>query len=243
MVNHVIGFRKGDHGAPLRLRDFPSWGWIPGGFWWPRKARERRRTGPRAAPAPGVRQPIPDGCAEFLMSDGKRRNAVDDTFVVRLNEAIDRAEERHDAALVIRSSLEGVFCSGADLTLPDAERALVSDRLYATYQRMLESPVIFVADVAGARGRWRPTVPRRRRLHGYARRLVPLRRRRSRPGRQCVGTGEDRRAPRRCRHVPHDPPRGRARGNPVGIATPWREELLVEITRTDPGPAPASSNF
>jgi len=84
------------------------------------------------------------------MSDEKRRNAVDDAFLVRLHEAIDRAEARQDAALVIRSSLDGVFCSGADLTLPDAERALVSDRLYATYQRMLESPVIFVAEVAGA---------------------------------------------------------------------------------------------
>ena len=84
------------------------------------------------------------------MSDEKRRNAVNDAFLARLNEAIDRAEERHDAALVFRSSLDGVFCSGADLTLPDAERALVSDRLYATYQRMLQSPVIFVAEVAGA---------------------------------------------------------------------------------------------
>ena len=88
--------------------------------------------------------------AVFLMSDERRRNAVDHAFLDRLDEAITSAEERQRATLVFRSALETVFSSGADLTLPDGERAAVSDRLYATYQRMLASPVIFVADVAGA---------------------------------------------------------------------------------------------
>ena len=87
---------------------------------------------------------------EFVMSSERRRNAVDSAFLDRLNAAISDAEERQSAALVFRSTLPGVFSSGADLTLPDAERAEVSDRLYGTYQRMLRSPVIFVADVAGA---------------------------------------------------------------------------------------------
>ena len=93
--------------------------------------------------------PEPD-VTEFLMSDERRRNAVDGAFLDRLDEAITSAEERQHATLVFRSALETVFSSGADLTLPDAERADVSDRLYGTYQRMLDSPVIFVADVAGA---------------------------------------------------------------------------------------------
>ena len=93
--------------------------------------------------------PEPD-VTEFLMSDERRRNAVDGAFLDRLDEAITSAEDRQHATLVFRSALETVFSSGADLTLPDAERADVSDRLYGTYQRMLDSPVIFVADVAGA---------------------------------------------------------------------------------------------
>ncbi len=91
-----------------------------------------------------------DEIAEFVMSSERRRNAVDSDFLDRLNAAISDTEERQAAALVFRSTLPGVFSSGADLTLPDAERAAVSDGLYATYQRMLASPVIFVADVAGA---------------------------------------------------------------------------------------------
>ncbi len=91
-----------------------------------------------------------DEIAEFLMSSEPRRNAVDHAFLDGLDRAIDDAEDRDCAVLVLRSSLPHVFCSGADLTLPDAERADVSDRLYAIYQRMLGSPVIFVADVAGA---------------------------------------------------------------------------------------------
>ena len=102
------------------------------------------RNPPRARPSRH------DEIAEFVMSSVRRRNAVDSAFLDRLNEAISDAEERQSATLVFRSTLPGVFSSGADLTLPDAERADVSDGLYGTYQRMLASPVIFVADVAGA---------------------------------------------------------------------------------------------
>lgn len=88
--------------------------------------------------------------AEFVMASERRRNAVDAIFLDDLDGAITRAEQQRRAVLVLRSELPQVFCSGADLSLPDAERAVVSDRLYAAYQRMLASPVIFVADVAGA---------------------------------------------------------------------------------------------
>lgn len=102
----------------------------------------RNRSGEREAPNAAV--------AEFVMSSAPRRNAVGHAFLDELGRAIDDAEARDSAVLVLRSTLPQVFCSGADLTLADAERATVSDRLYATYQRMLGSPVIFVADVAGA---------------------------------------------------------------------------------------------
>ena len=104
----------------------------------------------------GGRNRPPDGpgfdgeVAEFVMSSERRRNAVDSAFLERLGRSIDDAEDRSCAVLVLRSTLPNVFCSGADLSLPDDERAVVSDRLYATYQRMLRSPVIFVADVQGA---------------------------------------------------------------------------------------------
>ena len=170
------------------------------------------------------------------MSDERRRNAVDDAFVVRLREAIDLAEERHDAALVIRSSLEGVFCSGADLTLPDAERAVVSDRLYATYQRMLASPVIFVAEVAGAAvgggaqlclaaDVCMATPEAWFRFAGAGHGLAV--------GAWALGNIAGRHAATdmclTTRRV--DAPEAIR----LGIATPWREGLLAEITRTDPG--------
>ena len=105
-------------------------------------AEGRNRTGEKPDPHPEV--------AEFVMSSEPRRNAVDHAFLDGLERAIGDAEERGCAVLVLRSTLPHVFCSGADLSLPDEERAGVSDRLYATYQRMLGSPVVFVADVAGA---------------------------------------------------------------------------------------------
>lgn len=87
---------------------------------------------------------------DFVMASERRRNAVDAAFLDELDTAITQAEQQRCAVLVLRSELPKVFCSGADLSLPDAERAAVSDRLYATYQRIIASPVIVVADVQGA---------------------------------------------------------------------------------------------
>ena len=90
------------------------------------------------------------GVASFVMSTERRRNAVDAAFLNSLGEALGGAEDQGCAVLVLRSTLPRVFCSGADLSLPDAERAAVSDGLYAAYQRIIGSPVIVVADVQGA---------------------------------------------------------------------------------------------
>jgi len=76
-----------------------------------------------------------------------RRNALDGALVEALDGALRRVKAR---AVVIGSSTPGTFCAGADLGLPDAERALVSDRLYALYARMTELAVPLVAAVDGA---------------------------------------------------------------------------------------------
>ena len=102
----------------------------------------RNRTGDGASEDSGV--------AHFTMSAARRRNAVDAAFLERLNQALDNAEQRGAAVLTLRSTVPGVFCSGADLSLDDADRAAVSDGLYGAYQRIITSPVIVVADVQGA---------------------------------------------------------------------------------------------
>ena len=178
--------------------------------------------------------PEPD-VTEFLMSDERRRNAVDGAFLDRLNEAITSAEERQHATLVFRSALETVFSSGADLTLPDAERADVSDRLYGTYQRMLGSPVIFVADVAGAAvgggaqlclaadvcmvtpDAWFRFAGVGHGLAVSAWALV-----------NAVGRHAAADMCLTMRRV------DAAEAIRLGIATPWRDELLAEIARSDP---------
>ena len=183
----------------------------------------------------GEQGPEPD-VTEFLMSDERRRNAVDSAFLDRLNEAITSAEERQHATLVFRSALETVFSSGADLTLPDAERAAVSDRLYATYQRMLDSPVIFVADVAGAAvgggaqlclaadvcmvtpDAWFRFAGVGHGLAVSAWALV-----------NAVGRHAAADMCLTMRRV------DAAEAIRLGLATPWRDELVAEIARSDPG--------
>ena len=176
-----------------------------------------------------------DEVAEFVMSSERRRNAVDGEFLDRLHEAIDSAEERGCAVLVLRSTLPGVFCSGADLSLPDHERAVVSDRLYATYQRMLGSPLVFVAEVAGAAvgggaqlclaaDVCMVTPDAWFRFAGAGHGLAV--------GAWALGSLAGRHAAAdvclTTRRV--DAPEAIR----LGIATPWREELLDEITRTHP---------
>ena len=63
--------------------------------------------------------------------------------------ALSRAEECDSPALVIRSEVPEVFCSGINLKLGAAERAALSDRLYALYERFIVSPVIVVTEVCG----------------------------------------------------------------------------------------------
>jgi enoyl-CoA hydratase len=74
------------------------------------------------------------------------RNALDRSLVGGLVAQFRRAEAR---AFVLGSSDSRCFCAGADLTLDDAERAEVSDRLYELYGVMIASAAPIVVAIEG----------------------------------------------------------------------------------------------
>ncbi|MGH3626651.1 MAG: enoyl-CoA hydratase/isomerase family protein [Sciscionella sp.] len=95
------------------------------------------------------------GVAVLLLDRPAVRNAIDLALVgelrVRLAELAARNTIR---AIVLASATPGMFCAGADLSVSDTERRLVSDELYALYQQMitLGTPVIAAVDGAAVGG-------------------------------------------------------------------------------------------
>jgi enoyl-CoA hydratase/carnithine racemase len=88
----------------------------------------------------------PAGYRRLLLSRPERRNALD----VRLARALRDALRRDWAKPVVLGSTDPrVFCAGADLTIPDADRAAVSDLLYKCYEIMITRPGPVIAVVAG----------------------------------------------------------------------------------------------
>lgn len=85
-----------------------------------------------------------------LLDRPHRHNALDAATVDALHEVFAAASDSGARAVVLGSSRAGMFCSGADLRIDDAERALVSDRLYELYATMIHLPVPIVAAVDGA---------------------------------------------------------------------------------------------
>jgi len=75
-----------------------------------------------------------------------RRNAVDAGMLAALGRALQHSGAR---AVVMSSSTPGVFCAGADLGVPDAERAAVSRGLYDLYRTMVTLPAPVVAALSG----------------------------------------------------------------------------------------------
>ena len=71
----------------------------------------------------------------LLLDRAERRNALDRALVEALLEAF---REPSEPVVVLGSTSPAAFCAGADVTLADAERADVSDRLYELYARMLD---------------------------------------------------------------------------------------------------------
>lgn len=74
-----------------------------------------------------------------------RLNAVDLPLVTALIESLDEPGAR----AVVLGSTSGAFCAGIDLDIEDAERALVSDRLYELYEKMLTLPVPIIVAIDG----------------------------------------------------------------------------------------------
>jgi enoyl-CoA hydratase/carnithine racemase len=97
-----------------------------------------------------IRTPVP-GVRALLLDRPAVRNALTLRTVHVLEAAIDQvAADRSVHAVVIGSTAPGAFCAGADLSVPDAERAELSDRLYLVYEALIRLPVPVIAAVDGA---------------------------------------------------------------------------------------------
>jgi enoyl-CoA hydratase/carnithine racemase len=88
-----------------------------------------------------------DGIVSLSLSRPERRNAIDGALVGRLRAAFEAHREAR--VIVVRSAQPGMFCAGADLGVPDEERALVSRELYALYEQMIAVPAPVVAALDG----------------------------------------------------------------------------------------------
>jgi enoyl-CoA hydratase/carnithine racemase len=88
-----------------------------------------------------------DGVVRIRLDRPARRNALDAELVEALHDAVGSLDAR---AAVLGSTDPSVFCAGADVDMDDAERALVSDRLYALYDRMLAAGTPLIAALGGA---------------------------------------------------------------------------------------------
>ena len=89
----------------------------------------------------------PAGYRRLLLSRPERRNALDMALARALRDAL-----RQDEAIpvVLGSTDPRVFCAGADLNVPDADRATVSDLLYECYEIMITRPGPVIAVVTGS---------------------------------------------------------------------------------------------
>lgn len=88
----------------------------------------------------------PRGFRLILLDRPKTRNALNEEVVAGINKGL---MEGPGPVVVLGSTDPKAFSSGADLRLPDAERAVVSDSLYGLYQEMRQSPRIIVAAASG----------------------------------------------------------------------------------------------
>ena len=88
----------------------------------------------------------PAGYRRLLLSRPERRNALD----LALARALHGALRQDEAVPVVLGSTDpAVFCAGADLNVPDADWAMVSDLLYECYEIMITRPGPVIAVVTG----------------------------------------------------------------------------------------------
>ncbi len=82
----------------------------------------------------------------ILLDAPRRRNALTPATVDRLHELLAADP---DDPVVLGSTSPDVFSAGADLSVDDATRARLSDRLYEVYEQMVRRPGPVVAVVEG----------------------------------------------------------------------------------------------
>ncbi len=91
-----------------------------------------------------------EGVRRLLLDRSDRRNALDSELASQLMAALtDASQDSEVRALVVASADPSVFCAGADLSIPDSERAALSDHLYEIYERMVTMTVPVVAVIEG----------------------------------------------------------------------------------------------
>jgi enoyl-CoA hydratase/carnithine racemase len=88
----------------------------------------------------------PLGFRTVLMDRPDKLNALDEALVGSLRSAIDEAP---GSVVVLGSTSPRAFSSGADLDIPDAVRADVSDALYELYKAMRESSKVIISAASG----------------------------------------------------------------------------------------------
>jgi enoyl-CoA hydratase/carnithine racemase len=89
----------------------------------------------------------PAGFRWLRLNRPERRNALDPRFLASIRDAL---AESPGTPAVLASTDPQVFCAGADLTISDAERAVVSDLVYDTCEIMVTRPGAVIAVITGA---------------------------------------------------------------------------------------------
>lgn len=86
------------------------------------------------------------GILRIRLTRSDALNAIDPATLAGISKAFDDLTVR---AFLLSSSNPRAFSAGADTNLSDEERAKLSDRLYALYERMVSHPAPIIASISG----------------------------------------------------------------------------------------------
>jgi len=88
----------------------------------------------------------PDGFRWLRLARPERRNALDVALTLAVRDAL---QEEPEVPVLLGSTDPRVFCAGADLTISDAERAVITDLIYDCCEIMVTRPGAVIAVVTG----------------------------------------------------------------------------------------------
>jgi enoyl-CoA hydratase/carnithine racemase len=89
----------------------------------------------------------PEGYRWLRLARPERRNALDADLMVAVRDAIAAQPE---TLILLGSADPQVFCAGADLTISDAERSIISDLIYDCCETMITRPGPVISVITGA---------------------------------------------------------------------------------------------